>query len=82
MQNYKQQEGIIQLNDSKFVVVIINNTEYTIDNWYGTKKKFNISNKDLPLQCRGKVIKFTSKFLGSKIKRHNFIIESIVNHST
>jgi hypothetical protein len=82
MQNYKQQEGIIQYNKSKFVIVKVNETEYTIDNWYGTKKKFNISNKDLPLQCKGKVIKFIGKFLGSKIKRRNFIIESIVNHST
>ncbi len=81
MQNYKQQEGIIQFNESKFVIVKINNIEYTIDNWYGTKKKFNISNKDLPLQCKGRVLNFTGRFLGSKIKRKNFVIESIINHS-
>ncbi len=77
MQNNKQIDGIIQLDDKGFVIVKVDKTEYQIDNWYGTKKQFNISNKDLPLECKGVIHKFTGKLFNTRYKTKNFIIKQI-----
>ena len=76
--NYKQVEGTIQLTDNKFVVVRVDETEYQISNWYGTKKLFGISNKDLPLKCKGVVVKFTGRFFNSRFKARNFQVKQII----
>jgi hypothetical protein len=76
--NYKQIEGTILLNDSKFVIVRVGETEYQISNWYGTKKLFGISNKDLPISCKGVIVKYTASFYGSRYKSKVFEIKQII----
>lgn len=77
MKNHKQINGTIQLNDKGFVIVKVGETEYQISNWYGTKNHFKISNKDLPLKCKGIINKFTGKLFNTKYKARNFEIKAL-----
>lgn len=77
MQNKKEIQGLIQLNENGFAVVKTNLGEYQINNWYGIKKHFNITKKDLPISCVGTVNQFTGKLFNTRYKTKNFIIKSI-----